>query len=240
MESRTHFERLIGLIGEVEIQADKYGVFKIIDAFAKSVGFMHTTIGQNVNPALQDITYPDLGVSNYPEDFQRSYILNEYLFHDPIIKHARESRHSFHWHDVKVTNYQEKKIMKECQEAGMIDGLTIPVHVPSRIPGIISFAGEAPDLKPREIKALELLCYHGYTKLLEIHMKRREKPKITPRQVDVLNHVATGKTDWEIGKILNIAEGSVKEHLSEARRKLNASNRAHCVTIAIREGLIFL
>lgn len=54
-------------------------------------------------------------------------------------------------------------------------------------------------------------------------------PSLSPRERDVMRFVADGKTDWEIGAIMGLAEATARFHADNARRKLGASNRAHAV-----------
>lgn len=52
---------------------------------------------------------------------------------------------------------------------------------------------------------------------------------LSERELDALRYVAEGKTDWEIGVILGIAESTARFHIDNARRKLGAVNRAQAV-----------
>ena len=61
---------------------------------------------------------------------------------------------------------------------------------------------------------------------------------ITLRETQTLSYVAGGKTNKEIGQILQISEQTVKSHISSVLLKLNASHRAHAVALAIRNGWI--
>ena len=61
---------------------------------------------------------------------------------------------------------------------------------------------------------------------------------LTPREREVLEHAALGKSNRQIGEDLTIAEQTVKNHLSSAMRKLSLHDRTHAVVIAIGEGLI--
>ena len=58
-------------INNIEAQTDKFGVFDIVCSFGGTYGFEYVTLGQLVHPTLQEMEYADLGVSNYPEEFQR-------------------------------------------------------------------------------------------------------------------------------------------------------------------------
>jgi DNA-binding NarL/FixJ family response regulator len=63
---------------------------------------------------------------------------------------------------------------------------------------------------------------------------------LTPREVEVLQCVAKGLGNKEIGVKLGTAAGTVKMHLQNILCKLGASDRTHAVTIAVRRGIIYL
>ena len=63
---------------------------------------------------------------------------------------------------------------------------------------------------------------------------------LTRRERDVLEQAALGMTNRQIGEQLEIAEQTVKNHLSNAMRKLSLHDRTHAVVIAIGQGLISL
>ena len=51
-------------------------------------------------------------------------------------------------------------------------------------------------------------------------------PELTPRERDVMSYVATGATNRDIARCLEISEGTVKSHLKRIAEKLNTTNRA--------------
>ena len=61
---------------------------------------------------------------------------------------------------------------------------------------------------------------------------------LTSRQQQVLVQLASGATNKEIGRNLEIAEVTVKLHIRQILRKINARNRAEAASIATRAGLI--
>lgn len=63
---------------------------------------------------------------------------------------------------------------------------------------------------------------------------------LTRREREVLEQAALGMSNRQIGEVLEIAEQTVKNHLSSAMRKLSLHDRTHAVVIAIGEGLISL
>ena len=62
--------------------------------------------------------------------------------------------------------------------------------------------------------------------------------RLTPRERQVLEQAAVGLSNRQIGEALEIAEQTVKNHLSSAMHKLAINDRTHAVVIAIGEGLI--
>lgn len=59
---------------------------------------------------------------------------------------------------------------------------------------------------------------------------------LTPRELDVLRHVAAGMRNREVGELLDVSEQTVKNHLSSILHKLGVPNRTHAVTFAVRQG----
>lgn len=62
--------------------------------------------------------------------------------------------------------------------------------------------------------------------------------KLTPRELRVLQMVAGGKSNKEIGNELGIVEGTVKVHVTNILSKLHAADRTQAATIAIKRGIL--
>ena len=61
---------------------------------------------------------------------------------------------------------------------------------------------------------------------------------LTFREIQILNYIADGNSNKQIASILQISEQTIKNHVSNILRKLNANDRAHAVVLAIRYGWI--
>jgi two component transcriptional regulator, LuxR family len=64
--------------------------------------------------------------------------------------------------------------------------------------------------------------------------------ELTPRETQVLTHVATGAANRDVAANLGIAEETVKAHMKSILAKLQANDRTHAVAIALRRGIIEL
>ena len=61
---------------------------------------------------------------------------------------------------------------------------------------------------------------------------------LTAREKEVLQLLAAGLTNKEIGARLNIAENTVKNHLKNILAKLHLQNRVQAATLAIQQGML--
>jgi two-component system, NarL family, response regulator len=71
-------------------------------------------------------------------------------------------------------------------------------------------------------------------------LHRMQAPQLTPRQVEILEMVADGRTNKEVGAALGITEGTVKVQLNHMFRKLGVNNRTEAITKGLQRGLVRL
>lgn len=62
--------------------------------------------------------------------------------------------------------------------------------------------------------------------------------KLTQRELAVLKCVALGQSNRVVAMSLSITEDTVKSHMRSVLAKLNANDRTHAVTIAVRRGFL--
>ncbi len=61
---------------------------------------------------------------------------------------------------------------------------------------------------------------------------------LSEREIDVLKHIAQGKSNKEIGELLHISHRTVDTHRTNIARKLEVHNIAGMIRFAIKTGLI--
>lgn len=69
---------------------------------------------------------------------------------------------------------------------------------------------------------------------------RMSSPELTRRETEVLQLIAGGNSNLEIGNMLCISEGTVKSHVNSILSKMGVSDRTQAVTQAVRRGLVDL
>ncbi len=61
---------------------------------------------------------------------------------------------------------------------------------------------------------------------------------LSAREIEVLNLIAAGKSNKEIGTLLFISEGTVKTHVLSIHEKLGVTDRTEAVVTAIKRGIL--
>lgn len=82
---------------------------------------------------------------------------------------------------------------------------------------------------------------HEFTRLQEKQQRRAHQPLIEPlsaRELEVLEQLATGRSNKEIAAHLAIAEGTVKNHMSQVLAKLDVLDRTQAALKARELGLL--
>jgi two-component system NarL family response regulator len=71
-------------------------------------------------------------------------------------------------------------------------------------------------------------------------LQRMARPSLTQRELDVLQQLAQGRSNKDIGRRLAISEGTAKTHVKAILTKLDAISRTEAVAVAHKRGLIRL
>jgi len=60
---------------------------------------------------------------------------------------------------------------------------------------------------------------------------------LTPRELEILCHIAKGQSNKEIARDLGITDGTVKLHVRAVMKKLNVQSRVQAAVLAVSEGI---
>jgi LuxR family quorum sensing-dependent transcriptional regulator len=183
--------------------------------------------------------------ASYPDGWVQMFHEKNFAEVDPIVQQMLHQHTAFRWSDVtKRVAGPALEVMNSAREFSMNDGFAVPVHgrSGSKVVGI-SMAGPECPLNSREEASLHLATIYFEARLEALRTKESKQSnpapvKLTTRERDCLSWVASGKTDWEIGQILNISSATAKEYVNRAMHKLDAVSRAQAVAVAIQHRQI--
>lgn len=160
----------------------------------------------------------------------------------PLVLHGFRVSVPYRWREAwqNLTKEQEEHV-EGSKAAGLHYGICFPIGKVRTAPGLMSM-GRATDfeLSIQGMVALETLV----RQVFDVMYRLTKMPDgfnvltLSQREREVLSLVAQGKTNWEIGTILQISEYSVRDYLKDLSKRMATSNRTHTVTRAIRLGLI--
>jgi LuxR family transcriptional regulator, quorum-sensing system regulator BjaR1 len=186
-------------------------------------------------------------MNNRPQEYVDRYIEKNYVMRDPVVTELRHTLNPYSWGDVRARrdlSKSQKAIMDEGRDFDARDGIVIPIATLSGSVSVFSPCGREPDLSERARAALEIIGIYSQHALKRavIHSQREEgsHTPLTPREREIMQWVATGKTDEEIGEILSIGTSTVTSHVENAKQKLDAFRRTYAVVQALRFGEISL
>jgi two-component system NarL family response regulator len=126
---------------------------------------------------------------------------------------------------IVMTSYESEQDIRQALKAGAKAFLVKGAH-PQQIREAVRRVARGESFLPAEI---------GF-KLAE----SMSHPELSNRETQVLQYLACGRSNKEIGQILYICEGTVKHHVKSILSKLDAIGRAESIAIAARRGLIHL
>ncbi|MBB5052794.1 DNA-binding CsgD family transcriptional regulator [Afipia massiliensis] len=181
--------------------------------------------------------------SEFPAGYLDNYKAEEWDRIDPVVQRVHSARGPFRWSDTYSRggfSREQKSFFEKCRELGVHSGITIPIRGTGHEVDLISLSLRDNDHVPSQrMTHIYMLSVQYWLKYCELADRREyETIALTAQELECLRWCKEGKTNWEIGEILKISEKTVEFHLSNAMRKLGASNRITAVIIGIKGGLI--
>src|ERR1700761_4364835 len=70
--------------------------------------------------------------------------------------------------------------------------------------------------------------------------KRVADRALTARELEVIRALTSGKSNKEIGTLLDISEATVKVHITHILEKLKVTRRTEAINVAMRRGLVHM
>lgn len=186
---------------------------------------------------------------NYSESWMKYYQEKDYESFDPVRRHMYAAPTLFVWDELlaqTVATRTQKLLMHEGHDAGLKDGIGIPLHGPHGALAGVGAASSAGGVELDDKNLLSrahLLAQQFYAAYLHLETARLADAEpqlvhLTDREQEVLKWCARGKSKPEIAEILNLSENTVHSYVKESLRKLEAKNVTLGVLRALQMGLI--
>jgi DNA-binding CsgD family transcriptional regulator len=212
--------------------------------FARELGFNWVAAQVVVDRGIGRADCADVhhAPSAYLETLQHSPAARD----DPVLKHCLKFSVPIIWDQSTYTASGQGNLWEEQAHFGYSTGIAMAMHLPEGkhfLLGVDRDEALPTDLLElkRIVADLQLFAVYAQEAALKVLMPEsadQDRPRLTPREVEVLSWTMEGKTAWEVGAIIGITERTAVMHLGHAMHKLGASNKHHAVVKALKLGLI--
>ncbi len=211
------------------------------DRFCYSLITAHPSLGLDAGHGI---------VKNYPDEWMAHYEANHYEKKDPVPLHCFATSQPFTWEQLVQScelKPEQRKIMNEAKEALLLDGIAIPICGPKGELAGVGMASSTGGIRPdiNLLSKIRALAYQFH--LVYAELRKKECPgrdnitrtvRLTEREKEILLWAAEGKSDSIIAEILGVSHATIRFHMNNIFKKLDANERTLATVKAIRHGLI--
>jgi len=166
----------------------------------------------------------------------------------PVLQHRKTQTVPKAWDQATFADAGQEDDWETQAAFGYRCGISLPLHLPGGrhfVLGVMREQALPEDCAEmtRILFALHVFAAHAQETAWRLHagpspFVEYDSP-LTARELECLRWTMEGKTAWEVGRILNIAENTAVRHLYNATRKLGCVSKHHAVIQALRQRLIW-
>lgn len=233
---------IIETVEEVGRAASADSVWKTVKNYASANGFQFMLVLKGRNSLIESVSGSVL-YNDMPQGFAESFDSAGFSKHNPLISHALKEARPYTAAEIwalPLNLHQRRALVQINMSLNVFDGLMIPIRNANNLEGIVLLGGHKPDMTPVVRSTLHLLSYCAFEQVihLEAQPRRREIGLLSPREIECLSWAAAGKTDAEVGKILEISPRTTRFHIENAKKKLGVATRVQAVAEAMKRKAI--
>jgi DNA-binding CsgD family transcriptional regulator len=182
---------------------------------------------------------------DWPQDWHDLYMSKGWLVDDFVISEVARRMTPFLWEDVRAERElteKESEVYAGARKYGWVERLSVPIHGPVGYQAVVTMTTkESLAVAPEEravLQTMALTIHERCRSVIGLDDMSDGAIKLTKREIECLQWVAAGKTDWEIGQLLQLAAATVHFHVERAKKKLNTRTRAQAVALLVLLGLL--
>jgi len=212
--------------------------------FASVLMVDHITCGQVFGVGGKPDAKEEFGFFN--QAHMAEYMANGYFYHDPCVKLGYQSRVPFTFREAVKTidmTDQAERVMERARAHGVNEGFVVPLNGSNGQLSLFTAAGNdfpaEPDAETRS-KLIDI-AIEGHTRARAIRgfdkIDGVQNP-LTPRQREVMECLARDMRPEQIANSLNLSTKQVRDHIRNARLRLDAKTNSAAVARCLMRGFI--
>ncbi|MEJ0002964.1 MAG: LuxR family transcriptional regulator [Pararobbsia sp.] len=182
--------------------------------------------------------------TNYAPAWRERYEKSALHLVDTTVAHALHRLRPLVWDQRTFKTGAESQFYEEAAGFGLKSGITFPIHGPKGEFGMLSLATDqtfAWDEMQAAVASLSWMRDYVFeisSNFVAGRVQQLTQSPLTPRESECLKWLTTGKTSWEIAKILICSEATINFHISNIIKKLGVYSRQQAVVKSLKEGWI--
>ncbi|MEJ0013288.1 MAG: LuxR family transcriptional regulator [Bauldia sp.] len=183
--------------------------------------------------------------NDWPQDWLDYYNEHGFFQRDFIVAESRRRMAPFTWSEVDPSIFSSavaKEFFAASTAHGWIDGFVVPIRGTGAYEGIVSLAAKQKlDLAAVDRGLLETACRvlnERCRTTIGLGDTPQPLPQLTEREIESLQWVSLGKTDWEIGELMGVTKATAHFHIEQAKRKLGVTSRVQAVALLLLHGVL--
>lgn len=229
---------------DVSEAADRGTFEKRLLGFASALDFEIVQAALVVEKPGQAAKFEAVG--NTPKAFLEAARNVEDSLRDPVLKRLRRLSVPFLYDQDLYVKEAAADLWEQQAPFGYRTGISVALHLPAGRHFLLGFDRSRPlphdDVKLTRLLAdLQLLAVHAQDaalRLLDESHDPTPPPRLTVREVEILQYTMDGKSAWAIGQILGLSEHTVNFHLRNVMKKLDSASKHQAVLKALALGLL--
>jgi DNA-binding CsgD family transcriptional regulator len=195
---------------------------------------------------MNPVTGTVQGYATYRPEWKQHYMQNRLHHVDPTIHKSVLSIAPVDWSRFE-RDAKFHAVFRQAHDYGIAaQGITVPIRGPYGDRGILSVTATMADADWRRLSRqimgeLQQAAVHLHDAVMRssLLLPPLTHPILSAREREVLQWIAAGKSQIDVGDILGISSRTVEVHLRSAREKLGALTTVQAVGRAIGLGIIY-
>jgi len=214
--------------------------------FAQGLGFETVSATAVLDHSVNESEFDT--VDNTPQAWHNYFNDRSVWRVDPVMQHCKRNSVPIVWSQDTYVERGLGQLWEEQAQFGYRCGIGLALHMPEGrhfLFGVDCNADLPRDsaLLTRMVADIQLFAVYAQEAAWRVILPKEQDVssihvRLTPRELECLRWTMDGKTAWEVGGLLGIAERTAVLHISNAMRKLDCGSKHQAVLKALRLGLI--
>lgn len=238
-QSQSAFQRVREFVGALDDVKSLPSLRDLLDSVVPSFGVDYFLMTHHVD--FGKCAPGTVQISNYPREFIAIERERGGWRDDPVFLACDRTTTGFFWSqlgELVPLGPRAFQRVEQVRRAGLGDGFAVPNHIPGEYSGSVQFAVGSGKEFPRDMAAaLQSVATYAFEAARQL-ARTYDGPLVscaplTDRQIECLLLVAKGKSDTDIGQLLDLSPRTVNAYIEAAKRRYCVATRQQLLILAL-------